>query len=313
MIQPAVAIRQVHKSFGPVRALDGVDFRVERGEFFGLLGPNGAGKSTLINAMAGLVRTDRGRIEITGFDVVRDYRRSRRALGVVPQELVYDPFFSVREVLHWQSGYFGLRADNEAWIDELLAALGLADKAGANLAQLSGGMKRRVLIAQALVHRPQVVVLDEPTAGVDVELRRMLWRFAGELHRQGHTIVLTTHYLEEAEALCGRIAILNDGRLQALDEKRALLARHPYRFLRLRSEPDTHLPEGVAGLEWARDGDWITLRLHKAADEVGSVLKALHDAGVPIHDLRTEEPGLEEVFLELTKGEVESTESGVER
>ncbi|MGB6102744.1 MAG: ABC transporter ATP-binding protein [Pusillimonas sp.] len=206
------------------QALDDVSFTVEHGEFFGLLGPNGAGKTTLISILAGLAHATAGKASVCGHDVVDDFRQSRRALGVVPQEIVYDPFFTVRETLRIQSGYFGLR-NNDDWIDEILSNLGLADKAQTNMRALSGGMKRRVLVAQALVHRPPVIILDEPTAGVDVDLRRGLWEFIARLNKEGHTILLTTHYLEEAEALCGRIAMLKNGRVVALDTTQALLAR----------------------------------------------------------------------------------------
>ena len=220
----AVEAIGVERRFGNVQALAGVDLEVEKGEFFGLLGPNGAGKTTLISILAGLVRADRGSVRILGHDVGADYRAARRALGVVPQELVFDPFFSVRETLRIQSGYFGLR-HNDAWIDELLHHLDLTGKADANMRSLSGGMKRRVLVGQALVHKPPVIVLDEPTAGVDVELRQSLWAFIRKLNRDGHTIILTTHYLEEAEALCGRIAMMKSGRIVALDSTQNLLSR----------------------------------------------------------------------------------------
>jgi ABC-2 type transport system ATP-binding protein len=200
-----------------------VSLAIERGEFFGLLGPNGAGKTTLISVIAGLVRADAGTASVMGADVRADYRRARRLLGVVPQELVFDPFFTVRETLRFQSGYFGLRR-NDAWIDEVMHHLDLDEKADVNMRALSGGMKRRVLVAQALVHRPPVIVLDEPTAGVDVELRQGLWQFVQRLNADGHTIVLTTHYLEEAEQHCGRIAMLKAGRIVALDSTRNLLA-----------------------------------------------------------------------------------------
>lgn len=213
------------KPQGPgFQALDDVSLTIEHGEFFGLLGPNGAGKTTLISVLAGLCRASAGRASVCGHDVVNDYQAARRSLGVVPQELVYDPFFTVRETLRIQSGYFGFR-HNDDWIDEILANLGLSDKADENMRALSGGMKRRVLVAQALVHRPPVIVLDEPTAGVDVDLRRSLWEFISRLNREGHTIMLTTHYLEEAEALCGRIAMLKRGRIVALESTEALLAR----------------------------------------------------------------------------------------
>lgn len=206
------------------QVLNDVSLTVEHGEFFGLLGPNGAGKTTLISILAGLARATSGSARVCGYDVITDYRNARRALGVVPQELVYDPFFTVRETLRLQSGYFGLR-NNDDWIDEILFNLGLDDKANANMRALSGGMKRRVLVAQALVHRPPVIILDEPTAGVDVDLRRTLWEFISRLNKEGHTILLTTHYLEEAESLCGRIAMLKGGRIVALDTTQALLAR----------------------------------------------------------------------------------------
>ena len=191
----AVLIQEVHKRFGNLYALNDVSFEVPQGSFFGLLGPNGAGKSTLINIMSGLMKADAGTISIMGHDVVGDFRAARHALGVVPQELVYDPFFTVHEMLRLQSGYFGHGPENHAWIDELIETLSLSDKADTNLHDLSGGMKRRELIAQALVHKPEVVVLDEPTAGVDVELRQALWHFTQRLHDDGHTILLTTHYL----------------------------------------------------------------------------------------------------------------------
>ena len=223
---PAISFQKVSKTYrgGQVRALDGVSFDIAQGEFFGLLGPNGAGKTSLISILAGLAQASGGSVKVMGHDVVTDYAAARQALGIVPQELVFDPFFSVREALKIQSGYFGVR-NNEAWIDELLENLGLADKAHANMRQLSGGMKRRVLVAQALVHRPPVIVLDEPTAGVDVELRQTLWQFIARLNREGHTVLLTTHYLEEAEALCGRLAMLKLGRIVALTAPRTAAQR----------------------------------------------------------------------------------------
>jgi ABC-2 type transport system ATP-binding protein len=223
-MQPAIEIRGVAKSFGAVRALAGIDLSVGRGEALALLGPNGAGKSTLINVVAGLSRADTGDVSVLGHDVVREYREARRALGVVPQELVFDPFFEVREVLRLQAGYFGLGREQDAWVDELLATLGLTDKAGAPMRTLSGGMRRRVLVAQALVHRPDVVVLDEPTAGVDVEMRRALYALCRRLLAEGRTIVLVTHHFEEAEALCDRVAVIVKGRIAALDTKERLVS-----------------------------------------------------------------------------------------
>ena len=222
----AVSIVDVVKNFGSLRALDGVSLEIEPGEFFGLLGPNGAGKTTLISSLAGLVRPDSGTLKVMGHDVVKDFREARRRLGVVPQELVFDPFFNVRETLRIQSGYFGIRK-NDDWIDEILENLDLTSKANVNMRRLSGGMKRRVLVAQALVHKPPVIVLDEPTAGVDVELRQGLWQFIRRLNNEGHTIILTTHYLEEAEALCNRIALMKQGKVVALDTTANLMAAHP--------------------------------------------------------------------------------------
>ena len=299
----AISISGLHKHYPRVHALDGIDFTVQRGEFFGLLGPNGAGKSTLISILAGLTRFDAGHVTVLGHDVVTAYRQTRRLIGVVPQELTYDPFFNVREVLRIQSGYFGLRK-NDAWIDELLAALMLTDKAGANMRSLSGGMKRRVMIAQALVHRPEVVVLDEPTAGVDVELRKSLWAFIRRLHREGHTIVLTTHYLEEAEALCNRIAILNRGRLAALDTKLALLARGIGRTRRVcitTEKPLESLPETLESKTRRRDGNMIELQLDKGTDSVMAALDAMRAHGAVITDLNMEGADLEDVFVELTR------------
>jgi len=297
----AISIRGVHKHFGELHALNAVSLDVPQGSFFGLLGPNGAGKSTLINIMSGLMQADAGTISVMGHDVVSAYRQARHALGVVPQELVYDPFFTVREGLRIQSGYFGHGPENHPWIDELIETLSLSDKADSNLHNLSGGMKRRVLIAQALVHKPDVVVLDEPTAGVDVELRQALWQFTRRLHSDGHTIVLTTHYLEEAEALCEEIAILNRGQVVVQESKTVLLARCPYRTLRLTlAQSDYQLPESLQALAIEAEGNSLSLRLHKTDHHMGDVFKALQAAGIEVTDLRTEESGLEAVFLDLT-------------
>lgn len=300
---PAIAFENVRKIFsgskGEVRALDGVSLQIEPGEFFGLLGPNGAGKTTLISILAGLARATEGRVRVLGHDVVSDYAAARQALGVVPQELVFDPFFTVREALRIQSGYFGLRA-NDAWIDELLDGLGLADKANANMRQLSGGMKRRVLVAQALVHRPPVIVLDEPTAGVDVELRQSLWQFVARLNQEGRTVLLTTHYLEEAEALCGRIAILKQGRIKALDRTTALLAGRASTMLRFKL--DRPLPEPLAARARVT-GRMVQLKVVDAA-ELESVLAALRLAGCHPEDIEIGRADLEDVFLEIMQDNV---------
>ncbi len=295
----AIRLRGVSKRFGSVQALAGVDLDVAQGEFFGLLGPNGAGKTTLISALAGLVRADSGDIAVMGSDVRRDYRAARRALGVVPQELVFDPFFTVRETLRIQSGYFGLRR-NDDWIDEILHHLDLGDKADTNMRRLSGGMKRRVLVAQALVHRPPLIVLDEPTAGVDVELRRGLWDFVRRLNRDGHTIVLTTHYLEEAESLCGRIAMMKQGRIVALDTTANLLRRLSGQTLRLRLAPGATIPATLA-VRVRADGDGTVMFDLARCDEVEPILHDLRVAGVAIEDMEVGKPDLEQVFVQLMK------------
>jgi ABC-2 type transport system ATP-binding protein len=290
----AVAIRNLHKAFGPVRALDGVDFDVREGEFFGLLGPNGAGKTTLISILAGLTRADSGSATVMAHDVVADYRAARRSLGVVPQELVFDPFFTVRETLRFQSGYFGLR-HNDDWIDEILANLDLTSKANANMRSLSGGMKRRVLVGQALVHKPPVIVLDEPTAGVDVALRQSLWAFIRKLNSQGHTIILTTHYLEEAEELCGRIAMLNHGRLIALEDKQTLL--HGYAGVTVRIT-SAAAPSAFAAKLARREGDVLFFRLASYA-ELEQLLAAYRLENLRFTDLAVQEADLEDVFLRM--------------
>ncbi len=292
----AIEVTGVTKRFGALTALDRVSLSIEPGEFFGLLGPNGAGKTTLISILAGLARPDSGTARIMGHDVRADYRRARRALGVVPQELVFDPFFSVRETLRIQSGYFGLRA-NDDWIDEVMMNLDLTGKADANMRSLSGGMKRRVLVAQALVHRPPVIVLDEPTAGVDVELRQGLWKFITRLNEAGHTIVLTTHYLEEAEALCGRIAMLKQGRVVALDSRANLVRRH--HSLRLRLRITGTLPEPLRDSDRGEDGEHLLLLAGYA--DLEPTLAALRQAGCEIGDMELLQPDLEDIFLEIMR------------
>ena len=292
----AIEVDGLAKRYGAVQALDGVDLAVEQGEFFALLGPNGAGKTTLISLLAGLARPDRGDAFVMGHHVVRDYRAARRALGVVPQELVFDPFFTVRETLHIQSGYFGLPR-NDDWIDEILGSLDLAAKADANMRALSGGMKRRVLVAQALVHRPPVIILDEPTAGVDVELRQGLWAFIRRLNQAGHTIVLTTHYLEEAETLCTRVAMLKAGRVVALDTTANLLAGLSGIHLRVRLEPD-RLPAALRARATSRGGGLQVIALDHPS-EVADALAALRAEGVRVLDVQLEQPDLEEAFMRL--------------
>jgi ABC-2 type transport system ATP-binding protein len=303
---PAISFQSVSKIY-PVkkgspgqalRALNNVTFDIEEGEFFGLLGPNGAGKTTLISILAGLSRASSGHIRVLGSDVQTDFAAARRKLGVVPQELVFDPFFNVREALRFQSGYFGIKK-NDAWIDELLHSLGLADKANANMRQLSGGMKRRMLVAQALVHKPPVIVLDEPTAGVDVEL----WQFIAKLNKQGSTVLLTTHYLEEAEALCGRIAMLKAGNVVALASTSALLKAASSNVLRFKI--DSELPAHLA--DKARiTGRIVQFPAHDAL-EIENYLSAVREAGLHAHDVEIRKADLEDVFLEVMAG-VQSTD-----
>jgi len=298
----AIQIDNVHKHYGNVHALKGMSLTIQQGEFFGLLGPNGAGKSTLINIIAGLTRMDSGHVTVMGHDVVKSYRQSRHSLGVVPQELVYDPFFNVRELLRIQAGYFGKGRGIEPWIDALLEGLSLTDKADVNMQALSGGMKRRVLIAQALVHKPPVVILDEPTAGVDVELRNSLWQFVQMLHRQGHTIVLTTHYLEEAENLCERIAIINEGEIVALDSKDALLARGVGKSCKViitLAQPLAEIPVVLRDKIKTQELNRIVFTLQRDSDSIMALIDSLRGAGAEILDIKTEDADLEDVFIEL--------------
>lgn len=300
-MQPALAIERLSKTYAGARAavvqaLCEVSLQVQPGEFFGLLGPNGAGKTTLITLLAGLARPSSGCARVMGHDVQSDFAAARRALGVVPQELVFDPFFSVREALVFQSGYFGVRG-NGAWIDELLSALGLADKAQANMRTLSGGMKRRVLVALALVHKPPVIVLDEPTAGVDVELRQTLWAFIARLNRAGHTVLLTTHYLEEAQALCSRIAMLKAGRVVALAPTSELLASASGSVLRCSVDAD--LPPDLAAQ--ARVTGRVVQFNAPDAGAIEARLAALRAAGLQVSDVEIRRPDLEDVFLQVMR------------
>ncbi|GLT20882.1 ABC transporter ATP-binding subunit [Zoogloea oryzae] len=294
-MSPAIRIAGVTKRFRSLQALAGVDLEIGQGEFFGLLGPNGAGKTTLISCLAGLGRPDTGTLEVMGHDVVRDYRAARMALGVVPQELVFDPFFSVREMLRIQSGYFGLK-HNDDWIDEILHHLDLTPKANANMRMLSGGMKRRALVAQALVHRPPVIVLDEPTAGVDVELRQGLWQFIRKLNEDGHTIVLTTHYLEEAETLCGRIAMLKAGRIVALDTTANLLQRFASHTLTLSLAAPIVLPAPLAARVSRAEGAELAFGFD-SFDEVAGLLEGVRAAGGNVLDMALGKPDMEQVFV----------------
>jgi ABC-2 type transport system ATP-binding protein len=295
---PAISFQSVSKTFqtarGPFQALDGVRFDIQQGEFFGLLGPNGAGKTTLISILAGLAKATSGSVQVCGHDVGVNAVEARRQLGVVPQELVFDPFFNVREALRFQSGYFGIR-HNDDWIDELLQSLGLTDKANHNMRQLSGGMKRRMLVAQALVHKPPVIVLDEPTAGVDVELRQTLWQFIAKLNREGSTVLLTTHYLEEAEALCSRIAMLKQGKVVALDSTSALLKAASSSVLRFKL--DGELPAALAA-QARVIGRIVQLPANDATD-IERHLAAVREAGLHAQDVEIRKADLEDVFLDV--------------
>jgi len=295
---PAISFQSVSKTFqtarGPFQALDGVSFDIEQGEFFGLLGPNGAGKTTLISILAGLAKATSGTVSVLGTNVNTQAAEARKKLGVVPQELVFDPFFNVREALRFQSGYFGV-TNNDAWIDELLDSLGLSDKANHNMRQLSGGMKRRMLVAQALVHKPPVIVLDEPTAGVDVELRQTLWQFIAKLNKLGHTVLLTTHYLEEAEALCQRIAMLKNGKVVALDRTDELLKAASSNVLRFKL--DQTLPPALAAKARVT-GRIVQLPAHDAL-EIERHLAELREAGLHAEDVEIRKADLEDVFLDV--------------
>lgn len=290
----AIQINNVEKSYRTLKALNGVSLSIEEGEFFGLLGPNGAGKTTLISIIAGLNRADSGNVTIQGHDVVSDYRKARQLLGVVPQELVFDPFFTVRETLRMQSGYYGLK-NNDAWIDEVMHNLDLTNKADANMRALSGGMKRRVLVAQALVHKPPIIVLDEPTAGVDVELRQTLWHFIARLNREGHTVLLTTHYLEEAEALCSRVAMLKQGNIVKLSTMSDLLKSASSNVLQFKT--DTALPPALAAR--ARVTGRIVQIPANDASDVERLLAALREGSVVPEDVEIRRADLEDVFIHV--------------
>lgn len=300
MTVPAIQIDGVQKHFGSLQALKGLDLTVSQGEFFGLLGPNGAGKSTLINILAGLLRPTAGKVSIMGHDVVDDYQAARMALGVVPQELVFDPFFNVREMLRFQAGYFGRGTENDAWVDEIIESLGLTDKAHTNMRKLSGGMKRRALIAQALAHKPPVIVLDEPTAGVDVELRQLMWAFIRRLNKEGHTIILTTHYLEEAEELCSRVAMMKQGGIVALDTTANLLSKFAAKNLKITLSTGV-LPATLQAMLKHSEDAVYTLALTEM-NQVEFALSELRKAGAVVEDMQIIGADLEDVFLSLVGG-----------
>ena len=307
MSSPAIEIKGLTKTYAASKkapaktALHGVDLTIPRGSIFGLLGPNGAGKSTMINILAGLVNKTSGTAEICGYDINSQTRQARASIGIVPQEIAMDVFFTPYQALELQAGYYGV-PKSERRSEEILAALGLADKRDAYVRQLSGGMKRRLLIAKALVHNPPVLILDEPTAGVDIELRRQLWAYVEKLHAAGTTIILTTHYLEEAEALCDQIAIIHNGRIVANEPKTSLLSRLDKKVLRITPmESLSDLPDALSGLNATLSVDGhIVIEYRSGTDSVTGLLNQVKAAGVSIADLRTEEADLEDVFMALT-------------
>jgi ABC-2 type transport system ATP-binding protein len=312
MTEPAIRIELLSKTYAangtePKRALSEVGFEVPRGQIFGLLGPNGAGKSTLINILAGLVTKTSGKVTIWGFDIDEHPRNSKRSIGVVPQEIIFDPFFTPRETLEIQAGLYGI-PPSERKSDELLAAMHLTDKANAYSRTLSGGMKRRLLVAKAMTHSPPILVLDEPTAGVDVELRRQLWNYVRKLHAEGVTIVLTTHYLEEAEELCDRIAIINHGRVIANEPTRDLVAKAQEKAVVVTFDRDIADVPTDSCFENIALVDERTLEITYRKDKVnaGQVLSALTKDGHGIVDVRTREPDLEDVFISLTSADQEA-------
>ena len=301
-MEKAIVFKNIKKSYGSVKAVNGINLTIYQGEFFGLLGPNGAGKSTLINMLAGIVKSTSGSIKAMGFDVEKNYQEARHSLGIVPQELVFDPFFNVREMLRFQAGYFGKGRENYDWIDEVLERLDLTEKAFTNMRQLSGGMKRRALIAQALAHRPPIIVLDEPTAGVDVELRQRLWCFMKDLNQSGHTIVLTTHYLEEAENLCKRIAMVNRGKLVALDDTKKLVRKNSSKNLNIKidSKDVQKVLKILKNFKVFIENEILTITLEEL-DELNNIIVLLKKNKIKFFDIQTTEPDLEKVFLQMTK------------
>lgn len=308
MSEPAIRIESLSKTYaGGKRALNDVSFDVPRGQIFGLLGPNGAGKSTLINILAGLVMKSAGKVTVWGFDIGQHPRNSKRSIGVVPQEIIFDPFFTPRETLEIQAGLYGI-APSERQSDELLAAMHLTDKANAYSRTLSGGMKRRLLVAKAMVHSPPILVLDEPTAGVDVELRRQLWEYVRKLHAQGVTIVLTTHYLEEAEELCDRIAIINHGKVIANEPTRELVSKAQEKAVVVTFDQDIATVPTNACFTNINLINERTLEIIYRKDQAnaGQVLSALTSNGLSIVDVSTRDPDLEDVFLSLTAAEQEA-------
>ncbi len=300
---PAIAIRGLEKRYGDTIALRGIDLTIERGQFFGLLGPNGAGKSTTIHILTGLVTFDVGQVRVAGADVQREYRQTRRLIGLAPQEFNFDRFFSIREILVLQAGYYGIRrAEAEPRAEALLERFGLSSKADHKIHDLSGGMKRRLLIAKAMIHDPEILILDEPTAGVDVELRRSLWDYLRRLNAQGTTVLLTTHYIEEAEELCEEVAIIDEGRIVAQGSPEQLIEAGGDRHLEIELTecPAGRLPDVVSTRPHRVDDRRLVIQASHPRQIVADVLNALYEAGLRITEVRIVESSLEEVFVQLT-------------
>jgi ABC-2 type transport system ATP-binding protein len=302
MSTPALAIRNLSKTYEGTAAVNDISLSIQPGEIFGLLGPNGAGKSTTINMIGGVTRVDRGTIEVFGFDNQKDYRMTRRMVGVMHQEIVIDNFFTIDQALRFHAGYYGVRDDAD-WRQHLIDRLGLKPHLHKVMIKLSGGMKRRFMIAKAMIHKPRLLILDEPTAGVDVELRHSLWNFVREINHQGTTILLTTHYLEEAEQMCDRIAIMNHGNLIALESTRTLLKELGTRSLLIQLQaPIENIPDNLCCQAAELDDSGTRLQLTLSTDQpIGDLLRRLCDIGLPISDIETRKASLEEVFLQMTQ------------
>jgi ABC-2 type transport system ATP-binding protein len=298
----AISIKNLTKFYKKFKALDDISFEVEEGEFFGFLGPNGAGKTTTISVITGLANYQQGSVQVFGHDVVKDYRNSRGLIGLVPQEFNFDPFLSAEQILVFEGGYFGmLGKDAKTRAHELLDVFGLLDKRTEGYKKLSGGMKRRLLIARALMHRPKILILDEPTAGVDLELRYQLWEFLRSINRNGTTIVLTTHYIEEAEKLCSRIGVIHQGKIAALEPTEALIRRMSGDLVELHLKKElTSIPEDIDAVDLVLEKGGRSLKFEEKNNAVAKVLKGLHTHGIEIERIDIQKPTLEHAFLKLT-------------
>jgi len=298
---PALKIQGLNKHYDGVSAVQDLSFEIRPGEIFGLLGPNGAGKSTTINIVSGVARLETGKVEVFGYDNQKDFQITRRIVGVMHQEVVADPFFKIHRALEIHSGYYGVK-DDPKWRKHLIDRLGLGPHLHKHMNKLSGGLKRRFMVAKAMIHRPRLLILDEPTAGVDVELRRAIWEFVRQMNTEGTTVLLTTHYLEEAEKMCGRIAIMNHGKLVALDTTKNLMALLDRKTVEVRlRERLQEIPTGFDKYSPIRkeEGQVLLFQLPKDTD-AGEVLQALYKSGINISEIVTSAATLEDVFLELT-------------